>query len=80
MRHAHGDWGWVKDRNATCFCLGSVINLSATALHNLASGAPGATVLRFAASPVGTTLQELARKDLRIIRVALAGRSQQPRY
>ena len=55
-RHAIGDCGWSQ-RNATCFCLGSVINRSATALHNLASGAPGATVLMLAASPV----EQLAR-------------------
>ena len=56
MRHAIGDCGWVSDKNATCLSLGSVINLSATALHNLASGAPGATVLMFAASPLRNNL------------------------
>ncbi len=56
MRHAIGDCGCVSDKKATCFCLGSVINLSATALHNLARGAPGATVFMFAASPLRNNL------------------------
>ena len=54
--HAHGDWGWVSDKNATCLRLGSVINLSATALHSRAKGAPGATVLILAASPLRNNL------------------------
>ena len=54
--HAHGDWGWVSDKNATCLRRGSVINRSATALHSRASGAPGATVLILAASPLRNNL------------------------
>ena len=50
--HAQGDCGCVSDKNATCLRRGSSIKRSATALHNLANGAPGATVLIFAASPL----------------------------